>query len=170
MKTVFLVLAATLVAGTASAQTAAAPQPTPAPGAAAATLPNSFDQPAGTPRQASPPVQSAPAPAAPPSDPAKVAAADAMLKKTIAALQAGQPNYGDMSPELAAKVREQAANIGPALTGLGAVQSVTHAGYQNGAELFVVVFAQAPTQWIIAIDEAGKMRALLFRPVPAPAA
>ena len=70
---------------------------------AAATLPNAFDQPAVA-RAAAP--RPAPAPAAvTASDPAVAAAAEVMLKTTIAAMQAAAPHSDDMTPDLAAKVR-----------------------------------------------------------------
>lgn len=123
--------------------------------AAAATLPNTFDAPAAA--------RPAPASAAPTSSPAVVAAAEAMLRKTVAAIQAGEANYADMSPDLAGKVRERAAEITPLIQSFGALQSVSHAGTENGAELFLVTFANQPTQWIIALNQ-GKIVALLFRP------
>ena len=145
----------------------AAAQTAPQTGAAAARLPNTFDQPAAPPRAA--PV---PAPAAAPeaSDPAKVAAAEAMLRTTIAAFQAGTPNYADMTADLAGKVRQQAPSITPIFAQLGALGDIAHVGAEDGAELFMVGFANAPTQWIIAQNEQGKIIALLFRPAPPPGA
>lgn len=136
---------------------------------AAATLPNTFDEGAAAraPGQAVPPRPTPPpAPSAPASDPATVAAAEAMLRKTIAALQAGAPNYGDMSADLASKVREQSSAITPLVQSFGAVQDLAHVGDENGAELFLVLFANQHTQWIIAQNPEGKIVALLFRPAP----
>ena len=168
-----LAVAAALILPTAGAAVAQSPTGSPAqstvqPAArstagAAATLPNTFDRPAQaarTPAPAAPPV-------ATPSDPAKVAAAETALKKTIAAFQSGTPNYADMTPDLAAKVREQAATVTPLVKGFGALMGVTHVATENGAELFLVMFANAPTQWIVGQDDAGKITALLFRPAPA---
>ncbi len=159
MKTVFAVALVSLVLpGAALAQTQAA-----------ATLPNAFGPPAGS---VAPTRLVAPAPTGQvtPSDPATAAAAEAMLKTTISAMQNGAPNYDDMSPDLAAKVREQAVNITPLVTGFGTLQSVTHVGRENGAELFMVTFDKQATQWIIGQAEDGKITALLFRPAPPPAA
>ena len=139
---------------------------------AAATLPNAFDQPAVA-RAAVP----RPVPASAPtlaqvteSDPAVAAAAEVMLKTTISAMRAGAPNYDDMTPDLAAKVRGQAAAITPLIQGFGALRSVVHVGHENGAELFMVTFDKQATQWILGLAEDGKIAALLFRPAPAPAA
>ncbi len=135
---------------------------------AAGTLPNTFDRPA----QSHAPVQNPPLAApeagpASPSDPARVAAAETALKATIAAMQAGTPNYDAMTPDLAAKVREQAATVTPLIQGFGTLNGLSHVGTQNGAELFLVMFANAPTQWIINLTPEGKINALLFRPAPA---
>ena len=165
LKTILALAAAAAIlpmAGAASAQSATQPAVRPAAGAAA-TLPNTFDRPA----QPAPTPAPAAAPVATPSDPAKVAAAETALKKTIAAMQSGTPNYADMTPDLAAKVRELAPTITPLVKGFGAVMGVTHAGTENGAELFLVMFANAPTQWIVGQDDEGKIAALLFRPAPA---
>lgn len=158
MKPAVLVLASALILpGVALAQTA--PQAT---GPAAATLPNSFDGPVS---QASPARPTGPAPAAASaSSPAEIAAAEAALRKTIAAMQAGSPNYADMSDDLAAKVREQSAAILPLFQQLGALENLRHQGPQDSAELFRVNFANAPTEWIIALNPEGKIVALLFRP------
>lgn len=157
-----VVLAAPFAAG---AQTPPANQ-----GPAAASLPNTFDRPqtVASPRPATRPAPAqTPAPAAV-SDPAKVAAAEAMLRKTITAMQAGSPNYGDMSDDLATKVREQSAAITPLIQSFGAMQSLAHVGAENGAELFLVGFDNQTTQWIIAQNSEGEIVALLFRPAPPP--
>lgn len=136
---------------------------------AAGTLPNTFDRPASA-----APAPAAPSPAAPPqavpaapSDPAKVAAAETALKATIAAFQSGTPNYGAMTPDVAAKIREQAATVTPVIQGFGTLNGLSHVGSQNGAELFLVMFANAPTQWIIGLTPEGKIEALRFREAPA---
>jgi hypothetical protein len=125
---------------------------------AAGAVPNSFDRPG----QAAP----QPAPAAPPAlsqTPANAESED-ILRGIIAGLQAGTTDYSVMSDDLADKVREQAPAIKTLLDSLGAVQAVDFAGSQSGADLYVVNFANAQTDWIIGINEAGKVAALLFRP------
>ena len=137
-------------------------QVSPATGAAA-TLPNTFDRPAEQRPRASATAETTVIP----SDPAKVAAAETALKTTIAAMQSGTPNYADMTPDLAAKVLEQAATVAPLVKGFGELLGVTHVSTQNGSELFLVMFANAPTQWIVGQNAEGKITALLFRPAPA---
>ncbi|MGQ2989727.1 MAG: hypothetical protein ACT6RD_00795 [Brevundimonas sp.] len=154
---------------TAMAQTAPGAALAPAPaGPAAARLPNTFDRPQAAPT--SPAARTAGPAAATPSDPARIAAAEAMLRTTIAAMQAGSPNYGDMTESLAGKVREQSAAITPLIQSFGKMQSLAHVGAENGAELFLVGFDNQITQWIIGQNGEGKIVALLFRPAPPPPA
>lgn len=167
-----ILAAAALVAAAAPAMAQSAQ--TPAGGApAAARLPNTFDNPsAAAAARAAPapqtPPQSAPSTPTPePVDPARAAAAETILKKTIAAMQAGSPNYADMTADVAGKVREQSTAITPLIQSFGAVSSITHAGVEDGAERFLVEFANQRTQWVIAQDDGGKIVALLFRPAPA---
>lgn len=127
---------------------------------AAGAMPNSFDRPAQAAPQPAP--ASAPAPALS-QTPANAESED-ILRGIIAGLQAGTTDYSVMSDDLAEKVREQAPAIKTLMDSLGAVQAVDFAGSQNGADLYVVNFANAQTDWIIGINEAGKVAALLFRP------
>jgi len=140
-----------------AAQAQTASPTAPRPGVAAATLPNTMDAPAA--RATTP----ATAPAPTQSSPQAVAAAEAALRKTIAAAQAGSLNYADMTDNLAAQVRAQATRITPVIQGFGAVQTVEHRGRENNAELFLVTFANARTQWILGQNPQGKISVLLFR-------
>ncbi len=132
-------------------------------GPAAGTLPNGFDAPraARTPAQAP-----APAPAAPAADAARVEAAEAALRATITAIQSGTPNYDAMTADLAMRIRARSADIVTAVRGFGELQAGAHAGNETGAEMFAVMFDKAPTQWMIALNEEGKIAVLLFRQVP----
>lgn len=133
-------------------------------GAAAGTLPNSFDRPAAARAQAS-----APAPAAPTAgegaDPARAAAAEAALRTAITALQAGAPDYDAMTPDLATRVRAQAETMVAAVRGFGELHAGMHAGAETGADMFNVLFDKAATQWLIALNDQGKIAVLLFREV-----
>jgi len=191
-----LTLAVAPLPGSSSAALAA-PAPAPAQDqAAAGRLPNTFDTPRASaraptptttttttrtttttpaPAQAQAPAQASAAAAAAAgteaeaADPARVAASEAMLRTTIASMQAGAPNYADMSDDLAEKVREQSAAITPLIGSFGALQSLAHVGVENGADLFLVGFENQITQWIIAMNEEDKIVALLFRPATPPA-
>ena len=126
---------------------------------AAATMPNTFDGPArGAPVQ---PVQpAAPVVAATPANPQS----EATVRKIIADAQAGTMDYSIMTDTLADRIRPQAAQVTPIIQSLGAIQTFEFAGSQEGADMFLVRFANAATQWIIGFDDVGKVDALLFRP------
>lgn len=126
---------------------------------AAATMPNTFDGPArGAPAQTVQPA--APVVAATPANPQS----EATVRKIIADAQAGTMDYSIMTDSLAERIRPQAAQVTPIIQSLGAIQTFEFAGSQEGADMFLVRFANAATQWIIGFDDAGKVDALLFRP------
>lgn len=157
MKTLILglaIAAASLAAASPSlAQTAPAPRP-----AAAATLPNSFDGPAARPVAAPAPTAAAQAP--------DVARSTEALRAVVAAAQAGGFDYTAFSPNLAEQVRAREAQFLPLIQGFGALQSVEFVGQERGADLFLLTFDQARTQWIIAFNEEDQIAVLLFRPAP----
>lgn len=123
--------------------------------AAAGNVPNTFDR-------AAPAATPAPAPVPPVTTPVN-ARSEEVLRTIIAGAQAGTTDYSLMTDDLAAKVREQEAQLTPIIRGFGAVQAVDFVGAQNGADLFVVTFANAATQWVIGF-QGDKVAALLFRP------
>lgn len=138
---------------------------------AAGSVPNTFDRPAEAPSAA--PQAPAPAPqaAAEPLSPtpANVASEEA-LRTIISGLQAGTPDYSLLTDDLATQLRAQAPTILPLMQGFGAIQSFDFAGSRSGADLFVINFANAQTEWIVGMDEGGKVAALLFRPAEVSAA
>ena len=127
-------------------------------GPAAASLPNSFDRPAAA-RAPSP--ESAPVA----TTPERVAAAQAALRAAIVAIQAGTPDYDAMTPGVATRLRDNASTLIPLVQGFGDLQAGLHAGSQEGAELFAVTFDRAATEWVIGLNDQGKIAILLFRPV-----
>lgn len=133
---------------------------------AAGALPNTFDGPA--PARATPAAAPAtPAPATPAAGVAATpanAASEPTLRALIAGIQAGTLDYALMTDDLAGKVREQEATVTSLIQDFGALQSLTFAGAQGGADLFAVSFAEVETQWVIGFNEAGKVAVLLFRP------
>lgn len=153
MKTLFaaLILAPAVIAGPALAQVAAG------------AVPNSFDAPAQSqqaqPRPAAPPPATAAAP--------DVARGEAALRDIIADVQGEGFDYAVFSANLAAQIRQQAAQVTPLIKGFGAVRSVTFMGQERDAQLFKVVFDNQETEWLIGFDDQDKVAALLFRPAQA---
>ena len=122
---------------------------------AAGSVPNTFDGAAAPASPARTPIPPVTAPISP--------LAEETLRTLIAGAQTGAMDYSLMTDDLAAKVREQEAQLTPLIRGFGAVQAVDFVGSQNGADLFAVTFANAATQWVIGFQD-GKVAALLFRP------
>ena len=95
---------------------------------------------------------------------AEASAEEAILRTTIAAMQAGTPNYDDMVAELADAVRAGEASITPMIQGFGALQTLEHQGEVQGAQHYRVTFENAATDWFIALGDDGKIAGLVFRP------
>ena len=91
--------------------------------------------------------------------------AEHRLRDTIAALQAGTPDYDGMGAELAQAVRDQSATMTPALAALGELQTLEHIGEPApGAHQFRATFATGQTlTWNIAIDGEDKIQGLLVQ-------
>jgi len=132
---------------------------------AAGSVPNTFDDPNARARAASGPT---PAPQTPPAaelSPERASeASEETLRILVDELQAGALDYGRMTDDLAAKVREQEGVVTPLVQGFGALVSVAFVGSRDNIDVFNVIFAGAETQWLIGLTPEGKVSALLFRP------
>jgi len=166
-----LLIAAALLLAPAVAPTVAMAQ------VAAAWMPNSFDRPAAqaarTPAPpAAPATAAVPASAATPAPPAAPAMSmtpanarsEEVLREIIAGGQAGTLPYALMTADLGGKMREQEATVLPLIRGFGSIQALDFVGSRDGADMFAVTFATAATQWVIGLDDSGKVALLLFRP------
>ena len=126
---------------------------------AAGALPNTFDDPAARTAPATP----APAAAATSAEPAHPESEN-ILRTLIASAQAGAMDYALMTDDLAGKVRAQDAAIKPVIDGFGALVAVDFVSSRERNDLFSVTFANAATEWVIGVNDDGKVAALLFRP------
>jgi len=134
-------------------------------GVAAARLPNAFGQPV----RATP----APQPVAQPSSPAPspTEAADprseAALRGVIAAAQAETLDYAVFTPGVGETMQQgQGQTLMDMVENMGALRTLVFAGRQNGADLYRARFEAGDTQWIVGMDEAGKIAVFLFRETP----
>lgn len=129
--------------------------------AAAATLPNSFDSPVTrtAPR---------PAPVALPSagQVTEADVAEGLLRAVIADLAAGRIEPDLFTPDLAGRLTPQLPQLRSVVQGFGALGPIAPQGVVNGANQFLVTFDDAETQWVIGLNEDGRISALLFRPAP----
>lgn len=89
---------------------------------------------------------------------------EAALRKDIADVSAGTPDYNTMSPGLAAATRQQLDRIKPLFASLGAVKSVTFKSVErSGADVYTVEFEHGSTEWRIIMAPDGKIDMLNFR-------
>lgn len=106
-------------------------------------------------------------PPEPQAKPGEVAHAgtEAALRRLIADVATGAPDYNRLDPKLAEIVRAQAAEASGLLKSFGAVQSVTFAGRgDGGADRFTVKFEHHSVLWTIGLDANGRIATLAFDP------
>jgi hypothetical protein len=73
---------------------------------------------------------------------------EASLRRYIDALEKGQPNYDDMSPSLAAAVRQQLPKIHRVIQNVGAFKSLTFKGVgTDGWDVYDATFANGELEW-----------------------
>ena len=155
-------LAAMALASCALAQTTPAQPPQSKGDVAAANLPNAFGGgPAATPAAVVPAAQP-PAAADPRTEPA--------LRAVIAAVKAGPLDAAMFTENVAAQIPDQEAPLRALLDGKGELVTIVHRGQHNGADIYQALFENGDTQWVIGVDDAGKVAVFLFRETPPPAA
>jgi serine-type D-Ala-D-Ala carboxypeptidase/endopeptidase len=99
-------------------------------------------------------------------DQAQSPGTEAALRRNIEELQRGEPNYAQMSPQLADVTRQQLPQLKAAMTQLGALQSVTFTGVgPGGADIYQVKFEHGATEWRIMLGADGKAVSIGFRPL-----
>ena len=166
MKTALIAATALLLApvsalAQSAAQSAGAQAQPTTTGAAAGSVPNSFDGPA--PAQARP-TRPAPAPAAPVAQAPDIARSEEALRSVIAAGQGSGFDYSVFTPNLATQIRQQSPQVTPLLKSFGAVDAVDYLRQEGEAQLFRVTFDNRVTEWVIGFDDDDRIAALLFRP------
>ena len=164
IKTTALVFALAALAGPALAQTTSIRSPDQsrslAPSASAATIPNTFDNPATT------PALRAPLPAAPAPQVTEAEMAEGALRAVIEQFRAADIDERLFTPGVATQLNGQLANYSRLIRGYGAVQSIEAQGATNGVGQFLVIFDNAATQWQVGLEEGGLVAALRFREAP----
>lgn len=91
---------------------------------------------------------------------------EAALRRNIDELERGEPDYAQMSPQLADVTRQQLPQLKAILAQLGALQSITFAGVgPGGADIYHVKFEHGATEWRIMLGADGKASSIGFRPI-----
>jgi hypothetical protein len=81
---------------------------------------------------------------------------EAALRRTVAGILAGEPNYSEMTPELAAATRQQLPKLEALVQGFGPVQSIAFRGVgQAGWDSYEVKQQGGSTVWRISLDSNG---------------
>jgi beta-lactamase regulating signal transducer with metallopeptidase domain len=96
---------------------------------------------------------------------------EASLRRYLASLQRGAPNYEEMAPELAAAVRQNLPNINAQMKQWGALRDVRFTSMNSlGADMYLVTFEHAQVEWIVApLLQDGKVGYRTFREIKAEA-
>ena len=95
-----------------------------------------------------------------------VAGGQALLKQTIDSLRAGNPNFDQMSADLADATRLQLPELQKKVSDLGGIQSIALIGAEpEGTDRYKVVFQKATMEWDIMQDKDGKLTKSSLRPL-----
>jgi hypothetical protein len=91
---------------------------------------------------------------------------EAALRRSIQELQAGEPDYEKMNPELAEVTRRQLPRLKGTLAGFGALKSIAFKGVgPRGADIYEVRFEDRNSEWRILLGSDGKVELLSLRPL-----
>jgi CubicO group peptidase (beta-lactamase class C family) len=95
---------------------------------------------------------------------------EAAVRRMIAELQTGTPNYDLMSPGLADATRQQLTGIQSMLNGMGTLHSVIFKGVgPGGADIYQVNFEKASIDYRVWLSADGKVDSANMRPSDSPA-
>jgi len=96
--------------------------------------------------------------------PASTTQAELTLKKTIADIQAGKPDYDRMVPELASAMKAQPA-VQQQLAALGPARTFTRVGDGENPWVWDVAFESGMVlNWTISINDDGVISGLFVKP------
>jgi CubicO group peptidase (beta-lactamase class C family) len=87
------------------------------------------------------------------------------LRKLIAGISSGKPDYDAMSPQIADQTREQATGLKDWFVGLGALQSVNFQRVtESAADEYLVEFAKGKLRIDVGVDEEGRVDKVYLEP------
>ena len=91
------------------------------------------------------------------------AGAQAALRKSIAGLASGEPDYALYNAAMAAVTRRQLPALKNLITGLGPLKSIGFVKVQpDGMDVYKVRFANGDSDWRIVLEDGGKIAAIGF--------
>jgi hypothetical protein len=94
------------------------------------------------------------------------AGSEAAVRKSFAAIAAGEPNYGDMTAPLQEATRKQLPVLEGSFKGYGPITSVEFRGVNDaGSDKYLVTHQSGKqSEWIVNLGADGKISGLLVRP------
>jgi len=102
-----------------------------------------------------------------PGEPA--AGTEAALRRLVAGLASGSPDYDKLSPQFAEVVRRDLPRTQPLFSSMGELKSVTFRGRgERGDDVYNLVFANGAVIMSAALDADGRMAGGILQPVGAP--
>ncbi len=91
------------------------------------------------------------------------AGAEAALRKSIAGLASGDPDYAIYNEAMAAVTRRQLPALKNLIAGLGPLKSIAFVKVQpDGMDVYQVRFANGDSDWRIVLEDGGKISAIGF--------
>ncbi|MES2472544.1 MAG: serine hydrolase, partial [Pseudomonadota bacterium] len=91
------------------------------------------------------------------------AGAEAALRKSIAGLASGDPDYAIYNEAMAAVTRRQLPALKNLIAGLGPLKSIAFVKVQpDGMDVYKVRFANGDSDWRIVLEDGGKISAIGF--------
>lgn len=94
-----------------------------------------------------------------------LAGSEEMLRHYIEAVGRGEPDYGRMTPEVAALTRQQLAFNQAILTRLGALRALSFRGVTNiGNDIYMAHFANGSAEWRIGLVKDGTIGRIALGP------
>jgi len=91
------------------------------------------------------------------------------LRRLVAGLASGSPDYSNLSPQFAEVVRGDLPMTHPMFSSMGELKSVTFRGRgAMGDDVYDLVFAKGEARMSVALDANGRMTGGMLQPVPQP--
>jgi len=97
------------------------------------------------------------------------AGTEAALRRLVAGLASGSPDYSRLSPGFAEVVRRDLPKTQPLFSGLGELQAMTYRGRgERGDDIYSLSFAHGEVTMSAALDSDGRMMGGILEPVRTP--
>ena len=97
---------------------------------------------------------------------APTAGTEATLRRLVAGLASGSPDYGSLSPQFAEVVRRDLPMTHPLFRSMGELKSMTFLGRgDRGDDVYNIVFSKGGVVMSAALDADGRMTGGMLRPI-----